>query len=234
MSLLQTIKESLLHVFYPHVCAGCGTDMLPVESQLCIKCLHQLPVTGFEKHAGNPIEKIFSGRVRFRHATAQYYFTKESVLQALMHQFKYKGNKDIGHQLGILMGHQLKESGRFNEVEALIPLPLFEAKERKRGYNQSQVLCKGMAEVLKINIMEDVVERPIATETQTHKSRVERWKNMEGKFRVKKEKEIIGKHILLVDDVITTGATIESCAATLLEVSGLQLSIATLCYASKI
>ena len=230
----RTIASSLLQLFYPHICAGCGNDALTIESNLCVKCIHELPVTGFEKHANNPIEKILAGRIPFNKATAQFYFTKESLLQTLMHQFKYRTHKDLGKQLGTIMGVQLKESQRFDDVEALIPLPLFEDKERKRGYNQSAVLCKGIAEILNIEIVEDAVIRPLATETQTKKNRIERWKNIEGKFELVNDNKIKNKHILLVDDVITTGATLESCANVVLQVSGLKLSIATLCYASTI
>lgn len=232
--MFKTIKESLLQLFYPHICAGCGNDALTIESNLCVKCIYELPVTGFELHANNPIEKILAGRIPFKKATAQFYFTKESLLQTLMHQFKYRAHRDLGKQLGIIMGVQLKESKRFEDVDVMVPLPLFEDKEKKRGYNQSTILCKGIATILNIDIVEDAIIRPLATETQTKKNRTERWRNMEGKFELLHVNKIKDKHVLLVDDVITTGATLESCAATLLQASGVKLSIATLCYASNI
>ena len=143
-------------------------------------------------------------------ASAQYYFTKESLMQHLMHQFKYKNNKDLGLQLGRMMGESLKKSGRF-DVDALIPLPLFPAKEKRRGYNQATVLCDGMAEYMNIPVLNDVIVRPQFTETQTKKGRIERWLNMEGKFILKNSAAIRNKYILLVDDVVTTGATLEAC-----------------------
>lgn len=234
MSTLTLIKESLLQLFYPHLCAGCGSDVLPAHSQLCIKCIHTLPLSNFEKQANNPVGKILTGRIEFERATAQLYFTKHSVLQHIMHAFKYKGNKDLGHQLGLIMGNQLWQSGRFNDIEALIPLPLHESKKRKRGYNQAEILCSGIAEILKIPVITDAVTKPVATETQTKKNRTDRWKNMEGKFALINENLIENKHVLLVDDVITTGATLEACGQELLQASGVKLSIATLCYASKI
>jgi ComF family protein len=234
MSALTLIKESLLQLFYPHLCAGCGSDALPVSSHLCVKCMHALPLSSFEKQADNPVEKILTGRIEFEKATAQFYFTKHSVLQHIMHAFKYKGHKDLGHQLGLIMGNQLWQSGRFNDIEALIPVPLHESKKRKRGYNQAEILCRGIAEILKIPVITDVVTKPDATETQTKKNRTDRWKNMEGKFALVNENLIENKHVLLVDDVITTGATLEACALELLRASGVTLSIATLCYASKI
>lgn len=234
MKLLPQIKEAILHIIYPHICAGCGTDILPATSQLCIKCIHDLPLTYFEKHTNNPIEKIFAGRLRFQEATAQMYFNKHTVLQRLLHQFKYKGNKNLGHQLGLIMGYQLLESGRFKRVDALIPLPLHHSKERMRGYNQANILCNGIAEILKVPVINDAVVRTQATETQTRKNRVERWQNMEGKFMLKDSTGLQNKNVLLVDDVVTTGATLEACATVLLNITGIEINIATLCSASHI
>lgn len=234
MNVLSTIKDSFLQLFYPHVCAGCGSDALTNESRLCVKCIYNLPATGFEAHSPNPIEKMLAGRIKFEKATAQFYFTKESLIQKLMHQFKYRSNKDLGKQLGTIMGVQLKDSNRFDDIDALVPLPLFENKERKRGYNQSTVLCKGISEILHVAIIESAIIRPVHTETQTKKNRIERWKNMEGKFQLVDESKIKNKHILLIDDVITTGATLEACANTLLQAENVKVSIATLCFASQI
>jgi predicted amidophosphoribosyltransferase len=132
-------------------------------------------------HANNPVEKIFWGRLPLLSATAQYYFGKETRMQHLMHQFKYKGNKDLGKQLGYLMGNDLLASKRF-KIDGLIPLPLFASKEKRRGYNQAAVLCEGIAEVMKVEILKDVVIRTQHTETQTKKGRMERWTNIEGKL----------------------------------------------------
>jgi len=230
-AILQTLKDSVLHLFFPHICAGCGNDILTPQSQLCAKCIHKLPFTGFENHSPNPIEKNLSGRVRFQKATSQLYFNKESLVQRLMHQFKYRGNINLGRQLGVIMGTQLIESRRFNNIDFLVPLPLYENKLKQRGFNQSKVLCEGISEIMNIGIIEDAIERPLFTETQTKKNRVERWQNIEGKFNAKKSNKIEGRHVLLIDDVITTGATIESCASTLLNIKGVTLSIATLCCA---
>lgn len=234
MKTLTLIKNALLHLVYPHVCAGCGTDALPAKSQLCIQCMHDLPLTHFEKQAGNPVEKILTGRVRFEKATAHLYFNKDSMLQRLMHQFKYKNNKELGFQLGLIMGTRLLESRRFSNIEALIPLPLHESKEKKRGYNQAEIICNGIAQALEVPVVTDVVKRTIATESQTKKNRSDRWQNMAGKFSLVNERGAENKRVLLVDDVITTGATLEACANALLKINGLTLNVATLCYASKI
>jgi ComF family protein len=191
-----------------------------------------MPETNFEFYANNPVEKKFWGRLPLASATAQYYFTRESLMQRLMHQFKYRGSRELGFQLGKMMGQSLKRSRRF-EADVLIPLPLFPSKEKRRGFNQATVLCEGISEALEIPVLKDVVARSQFTDTQTKKGRIERWLNMEGKFVVKNPGAIAGKHLLLVDDVVTTGATLEACGAELLKVEGATLSITTLCYASR-
>ena len=233
MITLKEIKESFLHLLFPHICAGCGSDIVSEESVLCIRCMDAMPETNFELHPDNPVEKIFWGRLPLAAATAQFYFTKESLMQHLMHQFKYKGNKELGLQLGRIMGDQLKRSGRFTGVDALVPLPLFPSKEKRRGYNQAAVLCEGIAESIKVPVWDKIITRPWHTETQTKKGRMERWKNMEGKF-VLADAAITGnKHLLLVDDVVTTGATLEACGNELLKTENVMLSVVTLCMASR-
>jgi ComF family protein len=231
MNALQEIKESLLHLLFPHVCAGCGSDHVDIKNFICMRCMHELPFTGFEKVTDNPVEKIFWGRLPIVSATAQFYFTKDSVIQRLMHQFKYKGSKDIGYQLGKMMAESLAGKNRFN-IDALVPMPLFPSREKKRGYNQATLICRGMGEVLGVPILDKVITRPEHTETQTKKSRVERWKNIDGKFYLADPESIKYKHLLLVDDVITTGATLESCGQELLKGENTRLSVAALCFAS--
>ncbi len=198
----------------------------------CFFRMCAMPETNFELHPGNPVEKTIRGRLPLTAATAQFYFTKESLMQHLMHQLKYKGNRELGIQLGRMMGEQLMRSGRFN-ADILVPLPLFPAKEKRRGYNQATVLCNGIAEVMKIPVVDTAISRPQHTETQTKKGRIERWKNIEGKFRLADPEAIRNKKLLLVDDVITTGATLESCGYELLKAENVTLSVAALCYASR-
>ncbi len=228
----KELKNSILHILFPHVCDGCGSDIIDEESNLCMKCIAEMPETNFHLHADNPVEKIFWGRLPIISAAAQYYFIKESLMQHLMHQLKYKGNKELGKQLGRLMGYDLQKTRRFNTVNYLVPLPLFPSKEKRRGYNQATILCEGIAEVMNVEILRDAITRTQFTETQTRKGRIERWQNMEGRFELMKPEKIRNKNILLVDDVITTGATLEACGHELLQASP-NLSIATLCYASR-
>ena len=227
------LVRSLVHLVCPHVCSGCGSDLLNEESSLCIRCLSSLPTTEFQFHANNPVEKTFWGRIPLVNASAQYYFTKESLMQHLMHALKYGGDKELGLQLGRLMGYGLRETVRFNSVDALVALPLFPKKEKKRGYNQAQLLCEGMAEVMRLPVIRKAVVRTEHTQTQTKKGRMERWENIEGKFEISDLKSIRYTHLLLVDDVITTGATLESCGAVILEGPSVTLSVAALCYAVK-
>lgn len=232
MIRFREIKDSLLQLVFPHVCSGCGSDLLNEESQLCLRCLNALPETHFHEHDNNPVEKIFRGRLRIEKGTAQFYFTKESLIQHLMHQFKYKANKELGLQLGRIMGNSLKSARRFESINALVPLPLFPEKEKRRGYNQADVLCRGISEIMNIPVLNNIIIRTHHTETQTRKSRLERWENLEGKFELMNASAIENKHILLVDDVITTGATLEACGSELMSDSSATLSIATLCIAT--
>jgi ComF family protein len=231
MLQLKELKESFLHLLFPHTCAGCGSDLLNEASLVCMRCMAALPETNFAPYPDNPAEKIFRGRIPVENAMAAFYFTKESLMQHLVHQFKYKGNKELGLQLGRLLGKYIIQSNRFS-VDALVPLPLFPVKERKRGYNQATVLCEGMAEIMNVPVLINAIVRSKHTEPQTKKGRVERWQNMEGKFVVNNSSAIVNKHVLLVDDVVTTGATLESCGIELLKAADTTLSIATLCIAS--
>ena len=225
--------NALFQLAFPRACEGCGLALRSGEDLLCLRCTHELPVTYYQFYSANPVEKLFWGRIPVAQATAQYYFTKGSVIQHLMHQFKYRNNQELGHTLGRLVGESLRSTNRFTDIDALIPLPLNRVKEHKRGFNQAAVLCKGMSEVMLKPVYGAAVKRIVDTETQTKKNREERWNNIKGKFAVCDRPLISHKHLLLVDDVITTGATLEACGHELLQVEGTQLSIAALCISSR-
>ncbi len=230
MRLLPLIPAAVKQLFFPHVCAGCSSDQLGQQSQICIQCLQGLHYTQFSAYVNNPVEKKFIGRVPVQKATAQFYFSKSSVLQQLVFNFKYAGNKELGIQLGRSMGTSLNEAVRFADINMLIPVPLAPKKLRKRGFNQSTILCKGISEITGWPVDDKTVQRLTANTTQTRKDRVQRWENVQGIFGISNPQPLQNKHVLLVDDVITTGATLEACAQALLTVPGLQVSIATLCY----
>lgn len=233
MQSLKNIFNDTLHLFYPHICTGCGSDLLDEHNILCLHCISNLPHTNFEQQTNNPIEKIFWGRIALIAAHSEFYFSKESLIQQLIHQLKYKGNIAIGFYLGELMGKNLLNSGRFDNIDALIPLPLYPDKERKRGYNQAAIICDGMSAVMNVPVIKNNVVRQRYTDTQTKKHRIERWQNVAGSFVVKDERKLSGKNLLLVDDVVTTGATLEACGSVIAAINSVKLSIATLAHSPK-
>ena len=225
-------SSPLFHLFYPHNCLGCGSDVIGNENFICLECINDLPHTNFAMHANNPVEKIFWGRVPVTSAMSEFYFSKMSIIQNLIHEFKYKGNKKVGLYLGKMLGESLLNSNRYH-IDAIIPLPLFEKKEKKRGYNQAEILCTGISEIMNVPVISKNVVRIVHTETQTKKGRTERWENVEKTFFVMQPQLLEGKHLLLVDDVITTGATLEACASEILKLNNIKISIATLAMATK-
>ena len=233
MPLLKNIFAGTLHLFYPHVCTGCGSDLLDDNNLLCLSCMHELPHTHFASYAGNPVEKYFWGRLPLQAAHSEFYFSKGTLIQQLIHELKYKNNTQIGEYLGWLTGKSLLNSNRFNSIDALIPLPLNAAKEHKRGYNQAAIICNGLSAIMNIPVITGNVVRQHYTDTQTRKHRTERWKNVAGSFMVTNPSAIEGKHLLLVDDVVTTGATLEACGQVMLQQANIRLSIATLAHAEK-
>jgi ComF family protein len=233
MSLLKSILADAIHLFYPHVCMGCGSDLLDEPQLLCLKCLHDLPHTHFESFTNNPVEKYFWGRLPLEAAHSEFYFSKGTLIQYLVHQLKYKNNKAIGVYLGEITGKSLLKSNRFNNIDALVPLPLNADKEHKRGYNQAAIICNGISAVMQIPVINGNVIRNRFTDTQTRKHRTERWENVEGSFIVSDPATLQGKHVLLVDDVVTTGATLEACGRVMQQQADIKLSIATLAHAAK-
>jgi ComF family protein len=233
MISVKNILADALHLFYPHMCTGCGSDLINKNNQLCINCIDELPHTNFALHEDNPIEKIFTGRIKIKAAHSEFYFSKGQLVQHLVHLLKYKNNKEIGYYLGEIMGNSLLGSGRFSTIDYLIPLPLYADKEFKRGYNQAEVICQGINHSTQIPIMPGNVVRQRLTETQTRKHRAERWQNVDGSFIIKNPGTLRGKNVLLVDDVITTGATLEACGQVILQVPGTTISFASLAHASK-
>lgn len=180
----------------------------------------------------NPVAQIFWGRVPIFSAAAFYGFNKGGKVQRIIHQLKYKGNQAIGVTVGKLYGYELKESEHFNTVNTIIPVPLHPKRQRKRGYNQSDCFAEGLSESMKVEADCKTLFRAAESETQTKKSRFSRWQNVETIFQLRDMTALQGKHILLVDDVITTGATFEACAQTLLQVPDIKISIAAIAYAS--
>lgn len=233
MLFLKQAFRDAVHLFYPHTCTGCGSDLIAKDNLLCIHCIKDLPKTNFAKKENNLVERIFTGRIPIKSANSEFYFSKGQLVQFLIHQLKYKNNREIGHFLGELSGESLLMSGRFIDIDYLVPLPLYPDKEFKRGYNQAEVISNGIAATMQVPVLAKNIIRRRATETQTRKHRSDRWKNVDGSFVSVNPAMISGKNILLVDDVITTGASLEACGQAILAAGAANLSIAVLAHASK-
>jgi len=231
LNKIPFIGSALFHLFYPYNCIGCGSDVINKDNFLCLECIDNLPDTNFAMHGNNALEKKFWGRIAVTSAMSQFYFSKESIVQNMVHELKYHGNKKAGIYFGKMMGKSLLNSNRF-PIDIIIPLPLFEKKEKMRGYNQSELICTGISEIINKPVIKSNVIRKVFTETQTKKHRIERWKNVEGIFHVNDATSLEGKHILLVDDVVTTGATLDACGTEILKIKNVKLSIATFAFST--
>lgn len=219
--------DALIGLFYPSVCAACGNSLFKWERLVCTRCRSFLPRTGYERNEDNPLARLFYGKVRLKAVTACYFFSKAGRVQHLIHELKYKGNVDAGIFLGQELGKSIKDAPLFQDIDYLIPVPLHPKKEKKRGYNQSMVIARGIAEVTGIPIGDKFLVRSINTATQTHKTKEERWQNVKDIFELHHSKQLEGKYVLLIDDVLTTGATLEACALKLSAITGVTISCAT-------
>jgi len=224
--MMQLISD-FTALFYPELCLTCGGRLVAMEKFICLDCLDDLPRTAFHMDAGNKIAQLFWGRVMVENATSWLFFRKGSRYQKLVHYLKYKGIKEVGEEMGKLFGQDLRESP-FSMAELVLPVPLHPRKLKLRGYNQSEWIARGIAVSLGLSLSSDLLEREVFTETQTRKNRFERWQNVEGIFRVTDPEMVKNKHILIVDDVVTTGSTLEAAAVTLLKAGAAKVSIATL------
>ncbi len=224
--------NDLLSLLYPELCQACSNSLFKHEHLICLSCLYKLPKTNFHLEHNNTIEKIFWGRVPVEKATSYLNFRKGGKVQNLMHNFKYKSKKNIGFYLGEHFARDLKKENWFDGIDLMIPIPLHYKKQQIRGYNQSEEIAKGLESITSIPVEIKVVERRLPSQTQTKKSRFKRWENVSEIFKIKEPQKIENKHLLIIDDVITTGATIEACAQKLLQVNGVKISVATLAYAN--
>ncbi len=225
--------DPIFWLYFPKNCPACGRPLRLFGANICGRCSQNLPETHFFEAPGNPIEKIFYGRLPMSAGAAAWYFHKNSALQALLFQLKYKSNEDVGLFIGKQMGALLAASDRFASIDALVPVPLHPQALSKRGFNQAALICEGISQVWHKPVLVGAIARTRHTNTQTKQSRAVRWDNMENAFSIKDPTSIMGKHLLLIDDVITTGATIEACGKTLLSIKDVQLSVAAAAYPLK-
>jgi ComF family protein len=230
---LSTWIDPIFWLYFPKNCPACGRPLRLFGANICGRCSQNLPETHFFEAPGNPIEKIFYGRLPIQAGAAAWYFHKNSALQALLFQLKYKSNEDVGLFIGKQMGALLAASERFATIDAIVPVPLHPQALSKRGFNQAALICEGISQVWHKPVLRSAITRTKHTNTQTKQSRAVRWENMENAFSIKEHTSIIGKHLLLIDDVITTGATIEACGKTLLSVKNVKVSVAAAAYPLK-
>ena len=227
MSPLTALYQTL----FPATCAACGEVLASGERQLCLDCLASLHETRDSRVPDNGAERQLAGCMPFEAAMSLFRFRKENTTQAVVHAMKFHGNSDLCLMMGRQMGLELLGSGRFDDVDVLIPLPLHWIRRLHRGYNQSELLCRGIAEVLPRPVVSGAVVRHRYTKKQSLQTGDHRSANVEGAFSMKHPEWLEGKHVLLVDDVLTTGATLAACANALHTVPGLRLSVATFCIA---
>jgi ComF family protein len=225
--------DDFISLIFPRICAACGELFFKNEEIICTKCLYKLPKTNFHCFADNPVMQIFWGRIELHSAAAFLNFTKSGRVQRLVHQLKYKSKTEVGILLGELYGRDLKKAVLFQTVDIVVPVPLHWKKQKKRGFNQSEMFGRGLAKSMNAKLDINTLSRRVDTETQTKKSKAERWENVRDVFELTNPAHFEGKHILLVDDVITTGATMEASANTLLTIPGVKVSVATIAFASK-
>lgn len=224
----QSIFQNFLSLIYPNCCACCGRDLFYSEESICMLCEANLPKTKFHDIEDNPVEKTLYGRFQYHAATAFLYFSKKGIVHRLLHELKYNDNMEVGLKVGKLFGDSLLKSKRFSSFDYLIPVPLHPKKERKRGYNQALKIAEGLNEAFQTTIAKNILKRTIFSPTQTKKNRWQRWENVSSIFDINDTKKLENKKILLIDDVITTGATIEACCQALSKIKGIEIYIACL------
>jgi len=223
-----TLIRDILDLVYPRICASCDHNK-PVHGQIfCLDCLVGLPQTRYHLAPDNPFEQHFWGRVDIHAGAAMYFFIPGGRTQTLLHNIKYRRRSDIAEKVGILYGRQLSQSVRFRHIDLIIPVPLHWRKQKKRGFNQSEAFAQGLALSMDTELNTTILKRVVHTETQTRKSREQRVENMKGAFVVNDPQAIAHRHVLLVDDVLTTGATLEACANRLSQVEGVKISLLTI------
>ncbi len=220
--------DNLLSLFYPRLCVGCGDALQQNEEHLCLHCMLHLPETNFHQAHDNPLTNIFAGRVKVEEVASLLYYKKGNNVQRILHALKYKGQKELGAFLGEYYGHLLAREPRFQTVDYIVPIPLHPKKQRKRGYNQSEWIAKGLAEGMGKPYRTDILTRAQYTETQTKKSRFSRWENVKEVFVAKGDESVEGRHLLVCDDVLTTGATMEAAIQQLLAIPDVRVSVVTL------
>ena len=231
MSYLYDLWDDVISLLFPRLCYACGNHLLRNENLICTECYVLIPRTNYHLEEDNPVARLFWGRCRIEKAAAFSFYNRDSRIRKLIHNLKYKGIREIGYELGKIYGNTLIGTDFLNDIDLIIPVPLHNAKKRIRGFNQSDILAGGFSEATGLPVGTGILERAALSDTQTKKSRYDRWINVEGIFKVADPGKLAGKHVLVIDDVITTGSTLESCAVELLKAEGVKVSVAAIAVA---
>jgi ComF family protein len=231
MKKISAYLSDFIALFFPELCAACGKNLFKNERIICTNCIYHLPETNFHEDPHNKMARQLWGRFPFVQTIAFLYFRKGSRIQNMMHQLKYRKSPETGVRIGELYAYALKSSKIFKKSDLIIPVPLHPTKFKKRGYNQSECIAKGLSSILNIPINTKNLIRTENTDTQTKKSRYARFENLISAFHVQNKGDLVNKHIMLIDDVMTTGATLEACSLLLQEIEGVEISICTIAYA---
>lgn len=231
---MQTIWNDLLHLFFPNLCLTCRTPLIKTEKQICLGCLYDLPYTHFHTQPGNPVFHLFYGRIRIQAASAFLHYEKGNKVQKLVHAFKYHGNKELAYELGKLCWQEVSRSSLFRDIDLIVPVPIHKKRRSIRGYNQAEYIARGIRAVSGLPVSTNLLYREVQSTSQVTKNIYDRWNNMQGLFTLKNESSIRGKHILLVDDVVTPSSTLCACAEKLLSVKEVQVSILTIAKAGTV
>ncbi|WP_067144834.1 ComF family protein [Pseudotamlana agarivorans] len=223
--------QAIIDLFFPRVCSACLKALNDHVEMICLDCRHDLPVTNFHVTKDESVKKVLYGRTKIEHATALFRFEKKSNVQQLIHNLKYKNQEEIGAFLGKWLGAELQEAKDYQDIDLVIPVPLHQNKLKTRGYNQVAKFGEQIAKSLQAEYRDDILLKVSKSKSQVHKKRFARWQNNSEQFTITDVESIKGKHILIVDDLITTGATIESCASVLNLADHIKISIATMAIA---
>lgn len=233
LKFFDEIQKNLLNVLFPVFCNGCSKLLLKNENVICTKCIHNLPFTQHNNIKETEIDKVFYGLIPFEFGASMLYFTKKGVSQNLIHNLKYRNRQEIGTYLGNLYAKELIDLAVFKEIDYIIPVPLHQKRFHERGYNQVTTFCKAIENNLKIPVLDDVLVKKHHLKSLTDKSKEGRLEHIKNAFSIENQHKIEGKHILIIDDVFTTGATIEACAKEVLKIKNTKISILTMAYSQS-
>lgn len=230
LKLLHSFQIFILDILYPRHCIVCKHELKTKEYDICTKCNNDFPYTYYWSWRENPAEKILWGRCHFEFVCPLFFYRKESEYKELIHRIKYSNDTDLAYKLGALLGNKLMETKLLDNIDYIVPVPLHKKKKRKRGYNQSEIIARGISSITKIKVDTTVLKREHFTKTQTKIDVGNKWENVEGAFSITDYLLYRDRHILLIDDVLTTGATSEACWNALIEIKNIKVSLATLAF----